>query len=103
VGDLSPILRADYEDAITQALEDTLYDGKLDAFRSFLYKYRSEWPIRIYELCLSQDSWCWYTVYYLTCTLRRMSPRWEHCANKLKDQFGMSPDEIPQGQEWLHK
>jgi hypothetical protein len=102
VGDLHPVLRADFEDSLVQALEDTLLDRRLDAFRSYLRKWRSEWPEFVYELCMTQDAWGWYTVYYYTCKLQRMMPRWEHAANKLKDEFGMDPNDIPPGTEFLH-
>lgn len=103
IGDIAAGLRADFEDAMVQALEDTYQDGRLDAFRSFLDKHRLEWPEGYYSMCKAQDAWCWYTIYYLTCTLRRMGPRWEHAANKLKDQFGMDPAQIPTGQEYLYR
>src|SRR5216684_1669263 len=102
VGDLDPIVRADFEDALVEALEDTLRDGTLGAFRSFLQKrWGREFPSDIVTRCLSRDDWCWYTVYYYTCTLRRMMARWEHCANKLKDLYETPVEQIPQGQDWL--
>lgn len=104
VGEVSSLIRADFEDALVEALEDTLRDQKLGAFRSFLQKPVSRWmfPDGMKEMCLSQDAWCWYMVYYYSCTLRRMQARWEHCANKLKDEFNMPVEQIPQGQDWLH-
>jgi len=102
VGDANPLIRADFEDALVQTLEDVLVDGKLDAFRSFLRgRWGREFPAAIVEMCLSQDSWAYYTVYYYSCTLRRMMARWEHCANKLMVQYGMDPAQIPPGTEWL--
>jgi len=103
IGDVAAGVRADFEDAMVQALEDTLQDGRLDAFRSFTVKYRIEWPPNFYAMIQAQDSWAWYTVYYLTCTLRRMGPRWEHAANKLIQQFEMDPAEIPNGQDYLYR
>lgn len=101
IGDYATIIRTDYEDALVQALEDVYQDGRIESWRNFIEKHRSQWPPDFYDLMRSQDSWSWYTVYWLTCTLRRMAPRWEHAANKLKDQFGMDPSQIPAGQEFL--
>jgi len=103
IGDMPPGMRADFEDALVQALEDTLQDNRLEAFRSFMEKYRREFPPDTFALIRSQDSWAWYTVYYYACTLRRMGPRWEHCANKLMQQFGMDPQQIPNGQDFLYR
>lgn len=103
IGEANPIVRADFEDALVEALEDTIRDGRLDAFRSLLKKkWGAEFPRWLVNQCLTQDSWGWYTVYYFTCTLRRMQPRWEHAANKLMQQYGMDPQQIPQGHDWLN-
>ena|SRR5438552_297600 len=102
IGDISPILRADFEDALIQALDDTLIDGRLNAFRSFLERFRIEFPPDIYELLTSQDSWGWYAVHFFTCMLRRMQPRWEHSANKLMHEFNVDPSQIPKGFDFLH-
>lgn len=101
--DLMPsLVRADFEDAIVQALEDTLRDGKLDAFRSLLRsRWGREFPRAVVDYALTNDGWCYYMVYFYTCTLRRMMSRWEHCANKLMLDYGTSPDEIPQGTDWI--
>lgn len=103
IGDISAGIRADFEDALVQALEDVYQDGGLASFRDFLIKYRAEFPPDFWDLMRAQDAWAWYTVYFLTCTLRRMGPRWEHAANKLKDQFNMDPQQIPNGQEFLYR
>jgi hypothetical protein len=97
-----PLLqRLDFEDALVQMVEDCLMDGKLTACRDFLRKFKWEFPPNLYELFNSQDSWAWMFVYYTGCELRRLGPRWEHCANKLKDQFGFDPKDIPQGQQFI--
>jgi len=103
VGDVDAIVRADFEDALVEALEDTLRDSRLSAFRSLLEKkWGAEFPRDVRTLAIRDDKYCWYMVYFYTCTLRRMMPRWEHCANKLKDFYLMPVEQIPQGQEWLH-
>lgn len=104
VGDVDSIIRTDFEDSLVQMLEDCHRDGRLNALRSFLQgPYRGEFPSSLVRLALGQDSWGWYMVHYYTCILRRMAPRWEHSANRLKDEFQMDPKEIPSGQEWLHR
>lgn len=99
VGDFNPLIRADFEDAIVEAVEDSLWRNSLKPVRDFATKWRSEFPREFYDLIMAQDSWCWMFVYYSGCELRRLAPRWEHCANKLKDQFNFHPDQIPAGQE----
>lgn len=103
LGDVRAGVRADFEDAMVQALEDTLLDQNLKAFRNFIVKWRREWPDNYYRLMMAQDAWAWYTVHWLTCTLRRMGHRWEHSANRLKDEFNMDPQQIPMGQEFLYR
>jgi hypothetical protein len=105
VGDLKAGVRADFEDALVQALEDTIRDGKTSAFLNFLNSptYRAEFAQQMRDLCNHQDAWAWYYVYLLTCSLRRMEPRWEHAANKLKDQYGLDPNLIPEGTEFLYR
>ncbi len=103
LGDIRGGIRTDFEDAMVLALEDTLLDQRLTAFRSFIVKWRKEWPDNYYQMMMTQDDWAWYTVYWLTCTLRRMGHRWEHAANKLKDTFAMDPQQIPMGQEFLYR
>ena len=102
VGDVSPLMRVDFEDDMVYALEEVYMSGKLLPFREFVKKNRNMWPRDYCDLMLSQDNWMWYTVYFLTCTLRRMLPRWEHAANKLKDEYNMDPQQIPPGTEWIH-
>jgi hypothetical protein len=101
VGDINPLVRADFEDAMVQAVEDCLIDRKLSPIREFAQKWRLEFPSGFYEAIQVQDYWAWMFVYYTGCELRRLAPRWEHCANKLKDEFGFDPSQIPQGQEFL--
>jgi hypothetical protein len=103
VGDLKAGVRADFEDALVQALEDCLRDGKTKAFLEFIERWRAEFLPQIRELCHAQDSWAWYYIYLLTCSLRRMEPRWEHAANKLKDQYNLAPNLIPEGTEFLYR
>lgn len=96
MGDRSSFTRADIEDALVQALDDTHLDSKLDAFRAFLRRYgRDLWAGNsesqaLYLGCMSQDGFGWLTVHALTCELRRMGPRWEHSANWLL-QHGWTP------------
>lgn len=103
VGDVNPIVRADFEDALVQALEDCYQDANIRPLRNLMQKHRWEWPENFRALVLAQDSWAWYTLYFLTCTLRRMAPRWEHAANKLMHEFNMDANQIPDGNEWLYR
>jgi hypothetical protein len=100
VGEYTPVFRADYEDALVQALEDTLYDSSLLPFRSFLKKWRLIvfWPEQFYLQAMHDDKYAWYVAYYMTCELRRMGARYEHAYNKLL-QMGVPKDDIPTGQE----
>jgi len=103
VGEANPLVRADFEDALVQALEDCYQDSKIEPLRNCMRKNKDQWPADFRELVLTQDPWAWYTLYFLTCTLRRMAPRWEHAANKLMHEFGMDPQQIPAGNEWLYR
>ena len=100
IGEYSPVIRADFEDQLVQALEDSLYDSSLSPFRSFADKWcrRVGWPDIFYLQLRHDDKYCWYVVYYMTCELRRMAPRYEHAANKLL-QMGVPKDDLPTGQE----
>jgi len=101
VGDITPLQRADFEDALVQAVEDTLVTGRLAPIRSFMRLWKWEFPSQFYDLLMAQDAWCWQFVYYSGCELRRLAPRWEHCANKLKDDYGYDVSQIPVGQEFI--
>jgi hypothetical protein len=101
VGDRYSVLRVDFEDSLVRAVEDTLLDGKLNAIRDFFRKNRAEFPPQYYPLVMGYDDYAWEFVYYSGCELRRLAPRWEHCANKLKDLYGYTVENIPKGQESL--
>lgn len=101
VGDFNSVIRADFEDALVKAVEDTLTDNRLTPIRDFFTKWRREFPPEVYEMCKAQDRAAWEFVYYTGCELRRLQPRWEHCANKLKDQYGYPVNLIPNGQDFL--
>jgi hypothetical protein len=91
MGDVHPLKRSDLEDALIDALNETLVSGDLRPIRFYVRKYGRElWPSDLVEAVIHHDFAAWVTVHGLTCELRRMMPRFEHSANWLL-QNGFTP------------
>lgn len=99
LGDIPALLRADLEDSLVQALEDTHYDGKIHYFREWVQKNGRALGLTPegYQAILHVDTAAWFTAHLMTCDLKRMGHRWEHSANRLWKEFGLDPSMVPQG------
>lgn len=105
VGDLPNHQRRDVEDALVQALEDTHRDGSLNAIRDWLQRWAIRSGLLDYgtrDVLLASEPDTWLFVHMATCWNHRMFARWEHSANKLLQEFGFQPENIPRGDEALY-
>lgn len=105
VGDIPNHCRRDVEDALIQALEDTHRDGRLNAIRDWVRRWALKSGLldaRTRDLLLVSDADAWQFAHAATCWNFRMLARWEHSANKLMQEFGWQPEDVPRGQEALY-
>jgi hypothetical protein len=95
--------RVDLEDAMIQAVEDTLYDGKIKYFRCYVERYGRDMglPSDMREAILHNDRFAWFNVFVLGVSYRRLVHRWEYCANQLMCEYEIDPSEIPSGKACL--
>lgn len=103
LGDIPALTRADLEDSLIQALDDTHCNGRLDAFREWARKHGGTMGIHpdLREAILHMDHYAWFIVHLMTCDLKRMAHRWQHSANKLWKDHNIDPQYIPQGNTLL--
>jgi len=91
LGSEDAIIRRDFEDAMIQAIDDSLLSGRLDAWRDFLGKYARfvNWDEAEYLAMRHDDQTAWIVLLQWGCTLRRLGHRYEYCFNQLLSRFGI--------------
>lgn len=103
IGDCVPFRRAEVEDDLVLAVQDSVLGQNLRPFRLFLDKHCRTlgWNEDDYARCKHNDAYCWGRVWSIGVYLRRLMPLYEHCANQLIWNGICDYRELPPGTAFL--